>query len=390
MDHKQRLKRLANIGRMLALLCTCMAVAVVLLWMFAPDRVNGFDEWIKSKYVKPYASRFEQAVKHFKDGKTAQGVEQLGSLLEDMAHVKKRDRLDPVKRNSLKVLSGKLYAAKEYAMAEVYYDQWLAFDEKDLNAHFGKIRLMHQQPENKSRGRLLLLDLLHKFPARQFLMPYIKRDRKNPDLAGLYLSLDGADRRPSGLALAFVDWMRNKDDIRRNWKIFYFKGQAYGDQDIQTAPMAWTDRFKIGFSTDLTRETRAVFIAPPGAHLIVKPLFQIKKGSGASRTEPSGIAFQSRGLAEPWEDIFLVFRDVTPAFSCRIPDREKTGQTRALSFQTLIFPAMFLHIPTMDLAESVRDELAETAGTAMADTFLEAWSEWRRQLPADIQNGKPL
>ncbi len=91
-------------------------------------------------------------------------IKRLESFANDLKIVKRQDRLGPIKRETMGILSkayeelGKLEKALHWA------DMWVAFDERDLYAQVRKAQLMCRIPELTNEGKDLLARLYKKVP----------------------------------------------------------------------------------------------------------------------------------------------------------------------------------------------------------------------------------
>ena len=390
MDYRRQFKRLAHIGRFLALFFACLACITLLLWRYMPERINRLDEWIVEKYTEPYESRLQQAVDDIERGEETSGIHQLEALLGDLESIRKRDRLDPVKRKSFQTLTRALIKTKQHKQARDRFDDWIAFDDKDVNALLGKAKMMCEFPAFSREGEALLTELLQKFPTPTILEHYEKRDKTDPKLVNLFLALDVTDETPAGLARAFMDWAVNRHRILQHWRVFCSIRQGFQEDRIQTVSPEWIDRNTLRFTLALPREIYKVYIAPPVGDLIVQPEFQVHGPRESANISSSDRALRGDKMAEPWKGIFLPAWDIDPLFARKILEQEKNGEPLSGTFEARIFPTLILYITGNDQARAVRKELAEMGGTKLASAFSEIWELWQQHLPAKDTGGKRL
>ena len=390
MDYRRQFKRLAHIGRFLALFFACLAFITLLLWRYMPERINRLDEWIVEKHTEPYESRLQQAVDDIERGEETSGIHQLEALLGDLESIRKRDRLDSVKRKSFQMLTRALIKTNQHKQARDRFDDWIAFDDKDVNAFLGKAKMMCEFPDYSREGESLLTELIQKFPTPAVLEPYVQRDKTNPKLVGLFLALDVTDETPAGLARAFMDWAVNRHKILGHWRVFCNTGQGFQKDRIQTVFPEWIDRNTLRFTLTLPREIQTVYVGPPVGNLIAQPAFQVHGPPESANIPSSDRVLRGAKMAEPWKGIFLPAWDIEPLFARKILEQEKNGEPLTGTFQARIFPTLILYITGNDQAKAVRKELAEMGSTKLASVFSEIWALWQQSLPAKDTGGKRL
>lgn len=137
---------------------------VVSVWQKA-ELVDQADQYFREVYLYSPKARYSDIVDQYEqDGDGAASANALIDLLMDLDHVQKGDEVASEKRISYAQLIRTLIRLEELEMAKFWVDQWLAFDDRDINGLLIKARLLVIKPETRNEGEYQLGLLTAQFP----------------------------------------------------------------------------------------------------------------------------------------------------------------------------------------------------------------------------------
>ena len=141
-----------------------LATAFVCLWVLLPEQVNRIDGWILNLYTQGVTKRFADCQEIIKkaDMSATACLEKL--LREDLAAIKKEDRLARLKREVLMATVTYYSKNKDFNSADYALDTWIAFDGRDLTAKVSRAQVYIYFPEKRQEGLRLLSELNSKYP----------------------------------------------------------------------------------------------------------------------------------------------------------------------------------------------------------------------------------
>lgn len=140
----------------------------MLFWLFGGASLNQIDKHIVSSYVEKHQKLYTTALEHV-NGNKDKAIEILEDLLARLKTIKKMDRLAPIKRKSLSLLTKVLSNKGQYTRALFWAEQWIAFDEKDLFAQSRRGRIIYLTPGREGEGTEILADLFARSPESEVI-----------------------------------------------------------------------------------------------------------------------------------------------------------------------------------------------------------------------------
>lgn len=242
----QLLKWGGNLARIALLLAVLSGIAVFGIWVFAPQWVTWLDHRLVERYEQKYESRFDQAVQLFNNGKKTQATEELKTLLNDMNSIRKGDRPEGLKAKSFELLTKVLLAEDKPLEALARYEQWIAFDDRNLIAQVGKARVLCTLPERKEEGIRMISDLYRKVPdslpvAEAYASVLLEQDR----LTDAFLSLLNYQR----FQRRFLD--RFGSYRIRPWEISWDTGSGFNEGQKALLFPVWKEENRMALMAKL-------------------------------------------------------------------------------------------------------------------------------------------
>jgi len=182
------LKRAGEASRLALMALTLAGILSASLWLWKPRWISRLDGWIVQKHEERYRIPLKQALSSMEEGKKLEAVEKLGNLLSDMESVRKQDRLAPLKTRAFEAMTRILVEEKEFSRALRYYENWIAYDDRDLRARAGKGWTLLAMPDRKAQGKALLKELYRKVPYSPVVMSvYVDFLMEGDDLTDAFL-----------------------------------------------------------------------------------------------------------------------------------------------------------------------------------------------------------
>lgn len=247
-----RLDCLADLGRAASLALAAGALCVLIVWTLSPTKVDTFGQWIVDSYEKVYSARLRTAEKTLQKDRD-QGVKAVETLLRDLHRIKKRDRLDPIKRRSLELVTEAL--SKEHSQLEraIYWaDQWVDFDEKDLNGHVRRVELLGRAARRQTEARDTSSRLYGMVPETEAVVQlYAETMIEQGKIADAFNAVsDYAEHYLNAVVPSF-------------WQLFWDSGDGFNETQSKKVEWILDGHGKLTLSVNLTAPVRQLRVDPP-------------------------------------------------------------------------------------------------------------------------------
>lgn len=287
--------------RIVFLAISLMACATFLLWQFGGNLVNRFDDFVVAKYQGHYGKRLADAIS-ITSKDPSQGVVLLEELLNDLSEVRKRDRLERLKRMSYENIVQALETQGKVAQALSWAERWVAFDELDIFAQLRLSRLLYVAPGRKDEGKDLLDALYRKIPESSLVVgEHAERLFKEGDLIGAFLAVSQIYKTQDSLSGQY-------------WQVFWDTGQGFNEKQNKDVYPAIADNGSFSFPLELPAGIQMLRIDPPIASniFISKPMLICNYGGkekilnlwevplGLSDMEQRGSDLIATGRSDPY------------------------------------------------------------------------------------------
>ncbi len=242
--------------RIVLLVITLLACATLLLWQFGGSWVNQFDGFVVKTYQGHYQSRLSKAVTILSRS-PSEGVTLLDELLVDLRDVSKRDRLERLKRRTLKQLVQALETKGDIVQALDWAERWVDFDKMDIYAQLWLSRLLSVTPGREDEGRILLGDIYKKMP-------------ESPVIIDEYAERLFEEGKVVEAFLAASRTYATQDSLKGQlWQVFWDTGEGFNAKQKMSImpPLGGEDRIILPFEVPGT--VRRLRVDPPIASRIV-------------------------------------------------------------------------------------------------------------------------
>jgi hypothetical protein len=235
------------------------ACAGLVAWVFAyrPQWVEALDAYIVARHVAPAQAALAHAQRP--DLSPAAVVALLQELRDDLATVRKGDRLAPSKRAAFAHLHRTQLAAGDAEAALATAQAWQAFDAFDLEAKLAAHDALLRLPNGRVQAEAVAAELFAVAPDREaYLLPHLRHALVRHDhaaVAAMFFAHLAAGGTPVG------------GDPIQGWQLFADDGQGF--DPVHRAPLQVRcdgDELALTFAPPLlTRRMRLCF--PSGAAL---------------------------------------------------------------------------------------------------------------------------
>ena len=159
------LTRIANLLLVLAWTLCIIGLCIVSLWFITPDLIHKIDEKFRYDVIYEPRERYTTIAERYEQqGDQDLIIAALIGLLGELDDIQKVDELAATKRAAYGQLVRVLIHRSEFPRAMQWADQWLAFDQKDIQGLLVRARLLVINPDTYAQGEFELAKLQQQFP----------------------------------------------------------------------------------------------------------------------------------------------------------------------------------------------------------------------------------
>lgn len=196
-----------------------LACATLLLWQLGGTWVDQFDVFVVKKYQENYQKRLDSAVSTAARS-PKEGVVLLGQFLDDVSEIKKKDRLDRVKRTAFVTIIKVLNNTDRQEEALAWAERWAEFDDRDLFAQVWRAKLMRTSPGRLEEGWLLISEWYRKIPHSSLI-------------ANEYAEyLLGRENFTDAFLVAYRLFEQQDSLTGQTWQVFWDMGSGLQKKDV--------------------------------------------------------------------------------------------------------------------------------------------------------------
>jgi hypothetical protein len=192
---RKHLRLLVHLTRGALLAVGSTAAATAAIWTWQPDWVDRADAWFVKQYVGRYRDRLDM-IRGVTD--PARQYEQLTALVNDLAGVRRQDRLADVVADCYLRLSQHEEARGDVAAAARWMLRSVEFDDHSLHNEVRLCELSYRLPEERADALSRLQALAQRHPGNPFVAPVLAtllaRDDQPLEAAKVIASADDAMR----------------------------------------------------------------------------------------------------------------------------------------------------------------------------------------------------
>ncbi len=346
------MKFFLNLGRVLLLLITVLAVCTLLVWKFKPDWVHLVDDAIVKRYLKRTNYAWNDAKEALKAKNPAEAIAILEGELAELHGVQKRDRLAEKKRILLWGLTETLETEGELQRARKWVEHWIEFDDRDLRAKVRLARLAYRIPGNQEEGVQIARELQEQFP-------------EVASFNELYVDMLLGQDQPQKAVAALASYLQSCAVLTpkitgEDWDVFWDTGDGMSERQRKRLPVVENPNGLLSFEVELPKDTKRFRIDPPSGKCIslVKPVL-ILLGDGSQKEQKIWQQKVKTHNMEVRNDRLYLAGDADPYFHWRLPKAWATTQ----------FSVKFSTGTAFSQPGWIREVLALTVSKGLEDTF---------------------
>jgi hypothetical protein len=143
---------------------TALALVTTCAWSVSAPRVDEFGRTLWDSHVRVPGNRLKVAIADLEQGRDESGVRAIETLLIDLEETRPGDRLAPIKAGAYRALATHDANANRLEHAVDWLDQWLSFDERNLDVQVERATLLQRIPERSGEAERTLSALHERFP----------------------------------------------------------------------------------------------------------------------------------------------------------------------------------------------------------------------------------
>ncbi len=351
LDHRgagRFLKRIGHIVRMLLLFVSLFGLLAAWFWVYQPKRVVKLDDKIKARHLEPYQDRLRAAQTLMAEG-SPDGRTSLEALLHDMDGVRKGDRLNQIKENCFLELEKAYQLPADSAQLIALYENWAAFNDRDLRPQVGLAKVQLTLPEFKEQGMATLTDLFNRIPDA-------------PLIADAYGSII---LEKGSAAEYFGHFLRQREELRQNaiandWYFYWNTGKGFQRNGRSLAEMKWLDETQIEVSCKLPAASYwAIRLdSPPWLPIcLINPVFSLTDGKNQIQA-PLAETTQRLNDVELRSGMYFAGQG-DPYMTSLLPTVTALGANGKATFRAALLPGSFEKLAEMLPTPEARQELIQ-------------------------------
>lgn len=306
-----------NVIFTLLLLTSVLSLVFVYIWGFTPGLVDRVDNSLVARYVNSYQLELDDAIKAVNSDVAEEvAVEGLIDFLGKLDAIKGQDRLNPLKVRALTTLIDELEKGDRYEEAIYWCDEWLSYDDNNLNALLTKVRIL-EKIEGRDAEAFDILSLWHKrLPGNE---------RLAVPLLGLIAKRGESIQTLNTLSLfSQAKYFRPYD----RWRVFWSDADGFSAARSKWADEVDLQGATIRVSANISEKIESIRFDPPdfnSSWCIDNPTIQLVAGNRQAQFSLSRInTIHSPDMA--WDGSRLrVSTGSDPYFLWALPDELKEG-----------------------------------------------------------------
>ncbi|MBV1884521.1 MAG: hypothetical protein KUG82_22970 [Pseudomonadales bacterium] len=254
------------------LLVSLAAAATWVTWSYSPNAVNQFDTYIITRYTAHYLTKLNAAKDQLKRS-PQEGIALVQSLADDISKSVKLDRLDPVKRESFKVIVQHYRGVGESRLEMKWAKKWTEFDPQDLEAQLAYALAFYASKGEKQSGLTPLIKLYSRAPNIEMIQwPLFMVALRHVAIGPIDsdpVDSGPVDSDPMALettALDIIDALLNRNigsDSNVNWEVFWDTDQGFQPNNSKKIIPYKGDHNTLSSSLSLPKGTQRIRIDPP-------------------------------------------------------------------------------------------------------------------------------
>jgi len=222
MNTRATLRMAFQLGRLLLLLMSLLALSIAFSWRSNRSIVRRIDAYIIRSYTNKRELQLKEANLFIAAGQNQEAIKVLENFIEELRDIRKHDRLDPIKRIAMAKLVQLYITMNDFNQALRLLETWIAFDERDLFAQVELAELLGRIPGRATDGVRIITDHYEKVPT---FLPVVD--------AYINLLLDN-DQNTEALLVSYRYAKATEILIpKRNWELFWDNGSSFNAKESE-------------------------------------------------------------------------------------------------------------------------------------------------------------
>lgn len=325
-----------------------LAAITFCIWEYKKTVIHKIDKIVVDTYVSRYQSNFKKAKDLIKTDKKRSNTE-LEDFLSDIESIKILDRLAPVKRKTLALLTERYIESAEFDKALSVVEKWVEFDDQDLNALASYGLVLSSIPAQEEHGLKQLSDLFKKVPEGAMVAEaYAKTLLKNGHTVDAF--------RVFSQALAVPG-----NNPEGSWHVYWDRGEGFSDKNILGFRVKADESNIVKINFKLDGDTRYLRLDPPPFSRLTMydPILSIDVAGKHDIIHISDLPKQFHQVTQNGS-IFKTSGGNDPYFFWKMAERP-AGEKMSVSIEFklgLLFPEAMLEMALSEKGQLIHDELS--------------------------------
>lgn len=383
MDHYNTIRRWGNIARGVLLFFTFLSLVTYIVWDQTCKRasfstMDPEQKFFVDSYRKHFEKKLEKAIRHLKTADTNK-YDKLILFLSDIETIKKMDRLDPVKRKGLEIISQSCFQENNYEEALFWTNKWLEFDDRDLYAALQKAEILYCMPEKKEEGISLFRTFYQKLPEVEFI-------------ARAYGDMQFREGNYAEAVCSYYRLLTLQDRLEKwGWEIYWDIGNGFNANHKKSIfPESFGIkgiRFSLELSPGVTRLRIDPFLF--ANRVILNPVLTFGHKGEEEKIRLNNYPLRFNEMTQKG-DLLVISNERDPFFSFDVPEKWRHTKFRmTLNAQVEVdYPAYLTKIYSLPNRLAIRKEVFQKGGENAAIFFDRFSSGMKDKQPIYQEPGK--
>ncbi|MFT5698318.1 MAG: tetratricopeptide (TPR) repeat protein [Desulforhopalus sp.] len=340
-------KNILNYLLKILLFISIIAVVVAGIFFYKGSIIDQVDQFIVSKYVGKYQQKLETA-KQLISIDTVKSNYAFVTLLSDLEPIKAMDRLAPIKRQTLTLLTENLIESGDIERALFWSELWVQFNDQDLLALAQRAKLVYLTQGRKEEGLILLTELYRKVPEAQIITDtYADALEQEGKLSEAFLSLSRS--------LTF-----NGSPKENAWQIYWDKGQGFNPKDMHVIRTITDKENKVVLNFELDGGTKNLRLDPPSYSRLsfFDPKVLITAGGRRETVHLADVPLQFHNMSQYGKRV-QTSGGIDPYVFWKMPE-SPLHETKAITIELsldVVFPDKMIRLVTSEDGDAIETDL---------------------------------
>lgn len=245
-----RFRKILNFTLKILAFISIVAVITFFVWQMNKTVIHKIDKIVVDTYVSGYHNKYNKAKELTKTDINRSNYA-LEKLLSEMEPIKNLDRVAPLKRKVLALLTERYTESAKFDKALIVSGKWIDFDDQDLNALAKHGLILSSIPEKEEEGLQRLSDLFVKVPeasvvAETYAKLLLNNGKTVDAFRALSQSLIVPGNKPEG-----------------PWRVYWHSGEGFNKNDFLGFRVKADNNNIVKINFELSSGTKHLRLDPP-------------------------------------------------------------------------------------------------------------------------------